>query len=76
MVLTLALSKGWKLHQLNINRAFLNGQLSKEVYMPQLPSLEDLRCSGYMCKLHKAIYGLKQAPRAWFDTLSQALYFM
>lgn len=32
-ILTLALSNGWKLHQWDINNAFLNETLQEEVYM-------------------------------------------
>lgn len=64
VVITIALSKGWKLHQLDINNAFLKGNLNDKVYMSQLPSFEDVIFYGYACKLQNVIYDLKQALRA------------
>ncbi|KAE8672779.1 1,4-dihydroxy-2-naphthoate polyprenyltransferase [Hibiscus syriacus] len=72
VILTLALSKGWQLRQVDINNAFLNGVLTEEVYMTQPPGFE-FGDEKLVCKLHKAIYGLKQAPRAWFDSLRSYL---
>nr|GEX55127.1 reverse transcriptase domain-containing protein [Tanacetum cinerariifolium] len=43
---------------------FLNGKLSKEVYVQQPPGFESNEFSNYVCKLDKALYELKQAPRA------------
>lgn len=71
-VLTIAISKGWSLTQLDVNNAFLNGILQEEVYMEQPPGIKT-SAPGMVCRLKKAIYGLKQAPRAWFDRLHLAL---
>ncbi|KAL5582194.1 hypothetical protein UlMin_014636 [Ulmus minor] len=35
IILTLAISKGWNIRQLDINSAFLNGKLQESVYMEQ-----------------------------------------
>jgi len=73
LVLSIAVSRGWCLRQLDVQNAFLHGVLEEEVYMRQPPGFEDARFPNYVCKLDKAIYGLKQAPRAWYSRLSSKL---
>ena len=73
VVLSLAVAHKWRLHQLDINNAFLNGHLTGCVYMEQPPGFEDPRYPNHVCRLDKALYGLKQAPRAWFHRLSTFL---
>ncbi|KAH9716339.1 retrovirus-related pol polyprotein from transposon RE2 [Citrus sinensis] len=73
LVLSIAISNGWSLCQLDINNTFLQGRLSEHVYMAQPPGFVDSDRPTYVCKLHKAIYGLKQAPRAWYHELRQFL---
>ncbi|KAM1723464.1 hypothetical protein COP2_022338 [Malus domestica] len=72
-ILSLAVSFGWTLQQLDVRNAFLNGILQEEVYKKQPPGFFDPSCPKYVCKLHKALYGLKQAPRAWFQRLTSFL---
>ncbi|XP_010531643.1 PREDICTED: uncharacterized protein LOC104807900 [Tarenaya hassleriana] len=73
VVLSLAVSRGWTLRQLDVNNAFLQGNLSEEVYMSQPPGFIDHASPQLVCKLRKAIYGLKQAPRAWYSELRHFL---
>ncbi|KAH9671758.1 retrovirus-related pol polyprotein from transposon RE1 [Citrus sinensis] len=73
IILTMAVSNDWLLRQVDINNAFLNGDLTEAVYMPQPEGFEDKNRPSYICKLEKALYGLRQAPRAWFDKLKGAL---
>lgn len=58
------ISRNWKIHQLDIHNAFLNGVLTEEVYMKQLPCFVDPTLSSHVCRLHKLLYSLKQAQRA------------
>jgi hypothetical protein len=71
--LSLAISAGWALRQIDVNNAFLHGTLSEDVFMSQPPGFSHPQFPQYICKLHKALYGLKQAPRAWFSRLSNKL---
>ncbi|KAH9764120.1 retrovirus-related pol polyprotein from transposon RE1 [Citrus sinensis] len=73
IILTMAVNNDWLLRQVDINNAFLNGDLTEAVYMPQPEGFEDKNRPSYICKLEKALYGLRQAPRAWFDKLKGAL---
>jgi histone deacetylase 1/2 len=73
VVLSIAVSRGWSLKQLDVQNAFLHGYLDEEVYMQQPPGFEDKTKPQYVCRLDKALYGLKQAPRAWYSRLSAKL---
>ena len=70
-IIALAASKQWKLFQLDVNNAFLHGDLIEEVYM-KVPE-------GYpnplnkVCRLVKSIYGLRQSSRMWSDKLAISL---
>jgi hypothetical protein len=70
IVLFVALSNGWPIHQIDIQNAFLHGNLSEKVYMTQPPGFAHPQFPTHLCYLQKALYGLKQAPRAWFSRLS------
>jgi hypothetical protein len=59
LVLSLAVSQWWVLHQLNVQNAFLYGILEEEVYMKQPPGFVSSEFPSYHCKLDKTHYGLK-----------------
>ena len=69
IVLSTTVTRDWPMRQLDVNNAFLQGQLHDEVYMMQPPGFQDKDNPQAICKLQKAIYGLKQAPRAWYNEL-------
>uniref|UniRef100_A0A2N9HM45 Uncharacterized protein n=1 Tax=Fagus sylvatica TaxID=28930 RepID=A0A2N9HM45_FAGSY len=71
-LLTIATVHQWPLFQMDIKNAFLNGDLTKEVYM-QAP-LGYSECPDKVCLLCRALYGLKQAPRAWFGKFSSIVH--
>lgn len=72
-VLSIAVQKNWPLHQLDVNNAFLHGQLQEKVFMIQPPGFVDPNLHSHVCRLKKSLYGLKQAPRAWYQELSTCL---
>ena len=57
---------------MDVKNAFLNGELSEEVYMQ--PSHGLSIDSNKICHLRRALYGLKQAPRAWFAKFSSTIF--
>ncbi|CAM8994049.1 unnamed protein product [Rhodiola kirilowii] len=64
---------GFKLHQMDVKTAFLNGYLKEEIFVEQPPGFEDPDRQDWVYVLDKAVYGLKQAPRAWYERLSEYL---
>jgi hypothetical protein len=74
IVLSIVVSRGWPLRQLDVQNTFLHGDLEEELYMRQPPGFESKTHPNFVCRLDKALYGLKQAPRAWFAKLSKKLY--
>jgi len=69
ILLSLACYKGFKLKQMDVKNAFLNGDLKEEVFVEQPPGFENHVFPNHVYKLEKALYGLKQAPRAWYECL-------
>jgi hypothetical protein len=59
IVLSIALSNGWPIHQIDIQNAFLYGDIFEVVYMSQPPGFPHPQFLNHICKLQKALYGLK-----------------
>jgi hypothetical protein len=69
-ILSLAISYGWPIKQIDVSNAFLHGFLTKTVHMAQPPRFVHPQKPKVVRLLKNALYGLKQAPRAWFSQLS------
>ena len=61
---------GWKIHQMDVKTAFLNGKIEEEVYIEQPEGFETFHHESHLCRLKRALYGLKQAPRVWYTKIN------
>ncbi|GJY51966.1 copia protein [Tanacetum coccineum] len=73
ILLAYARALDFKLYQMDVKSAFLNGFINEEVYVTQPSGFIDFAKPNYVYKLKKALYGLKQAPKAWYDQLISEL---
>jgi len=65
LLLAFSSIKGFRLFQIDVNSAFLNGYINEEVFVSQPPGFEDYKNPKHVYKLKKALYGLKQTSRQW-----------
>ncbi|KAD3640062.1 hypothetical protein E3N88_29285 [Mikania micrantha] len=73
LFLAFAAHKKFKVFQMDVKSAFLNGSLKETVYVCQPLGFEDPIHRDQVYLLDKAMYDLHQAPRAWYETLSTHL---
>ena len=67
VVLSIAVSHAWTVHQQDVKNAFLHGDLDEVVHWEKPPGFIDPTRPNHVCLLHKSLYGLKQVPRAWYQ---------
>ncbi|GKA66437.1 copia protein [Tanacetum coccineum] len=63
ILLAYACALDFKLFQMDVNSAFLNGFINEEVYVAQPLGFIDFAKPNNVYRLKKALYGLKQAPK-------------
>ena len=73
ILLSIACIMNFKLYQMGMKSAFLNGFLVEEVFVEQPKGFQDPHFPDHVLRLKKALYGLKQASRAWYDRLTTYL---
>ena len=75
LVLAIATANHWELHQMDVETAFLNGELEKPVHM-QIPEgfdVSDNYRKTHCCKLKKSLYGLKVSPKRWYVQFAESM---
>ena len=60
MLFALAAQYDLEIDQMDVETAFLNGEIDADVYVEQPIGYGDFK---YVCKLKRGLYGLKQSPR-------------
>ena len=73
--MSLAVERGWTQEHIDAQSAYLNSELSEEIYMAQHLYFEEKNKDRkhYVCKLLKGLYGLKQAGREWYFCIDEIL---
>jgi hypothetical protein len=75
-IIAIAMEMGWRIHQMDVKTAFLNGFIEEEVYIEQPQGFGVSERESHVCLLKKALYGLKQAPIAWYSHIDTYLLQM
>ena len=65
LIISFLAQNNWRIHQMDVKSAFLNGVLEEEVCIKQPQGYEVQGKEDKVLKLKKTLYGLKQAPTAW-----------
>ncbi|GKB54815.1 retrovirus-related pol polyprotein from transposon TNT 1-94 [Tanacetum coccineum] len=73
ILLAYACALDFKLFQMDVKSAFLNGFINEEVYVAQPLGFINFEKPDHVYKLKTALYGLKQALKAWYDRLKAFL---
>jgi hypothetical protein len=73
LLFVVAAHKNWKVYQLDIKSAFLNGILQEEIYVEYPASFVIQGKEDKVYLLKKALYRLKQAPRDWYGKIDDYL---
>lgn len=52
---------------MHFKSAFLNGDMTKEIYIEKPPSFE--KDYSLVYQLNKSLHGLKHAPKSWYEKI-------
>ena len=66
MLLSFSSYRKFKVYQMDVKSAFINGNLEEEVYIEKPEGFQLTDKGNYVCKVKKSLYVLKQAPIAWY----------
>ena len=73
ILLSIAAHYDYKIWQMDVEIAFLNGNLEEEIYMTQLEGFKAKNQEHMVCKLKRSIYRIEQASRSWNIRFDQAM---
>ena len=76
IALTTTHHRGWRIHQMDVDTAFLYGVVEEgepDIYVELPYRYIPKKDKSKVGLLRKHVYGLKQAPRTWFRTISAYL---
>jgi hypothetical protein len=74
-ILHLAACKDLEIHAMDVDQAFLQGELEETLFMEPAPGLTP-KNPDFVWQLKRPLYGLKQAPRQWHAKLKGVLLEM
>jgi hypothetical protein len=69
MIISIASSMGWRLHQMDVKKYFLNGDIEEKFYIEQPDGFMTHEKESHVCRLKKSLYGIKQEPHAWYEKI-------
>ena len=72
-VLAIANQHNMEIHQMDVNAAYLNGDIDADIYMRQPEGYINPNNPNKVCKLRKGLYGLKQGGRIWNEKIDKYL---
>mmetsp|Transcript_46512 Transcript_46512/g.95135 ORF Transcript_46512/g.95135 Transcript_46512/m.95135 type:complete len:270 (-) Transcript_46512:198-1007(-) len=72
-LLALAASKGWVTNQIDVQTAYLYGDIEEEIYLSPPKGLEGMIPPGKVMHLRKGVYGLSQSSRSFYKLLIKTL---
>ena len=66
VILGMTAQNNYELEQMDVQIAFLHGELEDNIYMLQPEGFVDMEQEKLVCKLKRPLYGLKQSSRQWY----------